>query len=300
MANANPAALAAATRRLRLLRLIANFALPTALAYVGSVGLILHFLPSLIPLGPITGSAVVITGVALATASFIVGGGREAWSAWGRGSQEKLWARGPCRAWSSGPSTSPLGIMQRSSLPLMLSAAVAALMSVAASGGEEPVTAYTMAPSQVEERALLQVLARDYPKYKAIWDARGDKSVTYTVRQHRVELISPSPCTELPIEVTVRHGKLLSATYAASGGTCKKGQNVKHGSSHPEGDYLTPDALFQRVAGAVSHPPDERLPTVLRVQFDPTWGLPVKMEDYSEVVSDYYWSLEITSIRALP
>jgi hypothetical protein len=71
MANASPAALTAATRRLRLLRLIANFALPTALAYVVGVGLTLHFFPSLIPLGPMTGSAVVITGVALATASFI-------------------------------------------------------------------------------------------------------------------------------------------------------------------------------------------------------------------------------------
>jgi len=71
MANANPAALAAATRRLRLLRLIANFALLTALAYVAGVGLTFHFFPSLIPLGPMSGSAVVITGVALATASFI-------------------------------------------------------------------------------------------------------------------------------------------------------------------------------------------------------------------------------------
>ena len=38
----------------------------------------------------------------------IVGGGREAWSVWGRGSQERLWARGPCPTWVPGPSTSPL------------------------------------------------------------------------------------------------------------------------------------------------------------------------------------------------
>jgi hypothetical protein len=38
----------------------------------------------------------------------IVGGVREEWSVWRRGSQEKLWARGACPAWSSGPSTSPL------------------------------------------------------------------------------------------------------------------------------------------------------------------------------------------------
>src|SRR5579863_1903254 len=39
----------------------------------------------------------------------IVGGGREASSVWGRGTQSILRARGPCRAWSCGPSTSPLG-----------------------------------------------------------------------------------------------------------------------------------------------------------------------------------------------
>ena len=38
----------------------------------------------------------------------IVEGGREAWSVWGRGSRERLWARGPCPAWVPGPSTSPL------------------------------------------------------------------------------------------------------------------------------------------------------------------------------------------------
>jgi hypothetical protein len=38
----------------------------------------------------------------------IVGGVREAWSDWGRGARERWWARGPCPAWSCGPSTSPL------------------------------------------------------------------------------------------------------------------------------------------------------------------------------------------------
>jgi hypothetical protein len=40
----------------------------------------------------------------------IVGGGREAWSVWGRGTREKVWARGPYPAWSAGPSTSPLDL----------------------------------------------------------------------------------------------------------------------------------------------------------------------------------------------
>src|SRR5215472_15833202 len=39
----------------------------------------------------------------------IVGGGRDAWSVWARGTQSILRARGPWLAWSSGPSTSPLG-----------------------------------------------------------------------------------------------------------------------------------------------------------------------------------------------
>ena len=46
----------------------------------------------------------------------IVGGGRDAWSVWGRGTQERLWARGPCQTWSSGPSTSPLADMALASV----------------------------------------------------------------------------------------------------------------------------------------------------------------------------------------
>src|SRR5579863_8023869 len=41
----------------------------------------------------------------------IVGGGREASSVWGRGTQSILRARGPSRTWSCGPSTSPLDSM---------------------------------------------------------------------------------------------------------------------------------------------------------------------------------------------
>src|SRR5213080_3448326 len=41
----------------------------------------------------------------------IVGGVREAWSVWRRGRVGTVCARGACPAWSSGPSTSPLGAM---------------------------------------------------------------------------------------------------------------------------------------------------------------------------------------------
>jgi len=43
----------------------------------------------------------------------IVGGVREASSVWGRGTREKLWARGPCPTWVPGPSTSPLEVTNR-------------------------------------------------------------------------------------------------------------------------------------------------------------------------------------------
>src|SRR5437762_14111389 len=39
----------------------------------------------------------------------IVGGGRDAWSVWRRGRWRTVCARGADLAWSSGPSTSPLG-----------------------------------------------------------------------------------------------------------------------------------------------------------------------------------------------
>src|ERR1700730_11053239 len=54
-----------------------------------------------------------MTLAAQACALTIVGGGREAWSVWRRGSREKLCARGACPAWSCGPSTSPLDVTYR-------------------------------------------------------------------------------------------------------------------------------------------------------------------------------------------
>src|SRR5262249_41037464 len=50
----------------------------------------------------------------------IVGGVREAWVVWARGTQSTLRARGPWLAWSSGPSTSPLAAMAAKIALLML------------------------------------------------------------------------------------------------------------------------------------------------------------------------------------
>ena len=62
----------------------------------------------------------------------IVGGGREAWSVWRRAARERLWARGACQPWSSGPSTSPLGADLRSTLIT----AVALLTACGSSGSQ--------------------------------------------------------------------------------------------------------------------------------------------------------------------
>jgi hypothetical protein len=45
----------------------------------------------------------------------IVGGVRDAWSSWRRGRGKTVCARVACRAWSSGPSTSPLAVMDNHS-----------------------------------------------------------------------------------------------------------------------------------------------------------------------------------------
>jgi len=71
MSKGDAAAWLDPTRRLRLLRLVANFTPLVLLALVGVVGIVLHFSPSFIPLGPISGGAIFVTGVALVTASFI-------------------------------------------------------------------------------------------------------------------------------------------------------------------------------------------------------------------------------------
>src|SRR5260370_37052700 len=68
MAKGNPAVLVGPARRLKLLRLIANFAWLVSLAFIGVIAIIFHFSPSLLPLGPIGGTAIIIVGVAMVTA----------------------------------------------------------------------------------------------------------------------------------------------------------------------------------------------------------------------------------------
>jgi len=70
---------------------------------------------------------------------------------------------------------------------------------------------------------------------------------------------------------------------------------------------LTPEELFHRVAmgkdalRCYKESGETRcMATTLRVAYDEKSGLPLKIEDYSESVSDYYWSLEVSELKVVP
>jgi hypothetical protein len=99
----------------------------------------------------------------------------------------------------------------------------------------------------------------------------------------------------------------MSAVYESSGGHCKRGAPASRKSPRGQNRYLTPDQLFQRIAEAEKElrcykqsPTAACLATALRVTYDEKTGLPLKIEDYSDVVSDYYWSLEVTDMQPVP
>jgi hypothetical protein len=171
----------------------------------------------------------------------------------------------------------------------------------------EPVTVYTISPTLLAERASLERVINDYPKYKAKWESQRHITLTYTVTQKTVGLITPHDCEELPILVRVVDGRLAKATYATSGGRCRAGENVGRVRARANHQYLTPAEFFERVAEAkkqlkcylIGGPP-ACMPTTLRVTYDDRFGFPVKMEDYSEAVADFYWSLEVSDIRVVP
>lgn len=101
--------------------------------------------------------------------------------------------------------------------------------------------------------------------------------------------------------------RLVSAIYGVSGGDCKKGRPVKRGSKHPEGQYMTPNEFFQKIADATnqlrcyeSNRDLSCMPTSLRVRYQQESGLPIKLEDYGALVFDYYWSLEVSDIQSAP
>lgn len=163
----------------------------------------------------------------------------------------------------------------------------------------EPVYVLTSSPSSIAERDGLKRTLEEYPAHEALWKSLGSVSLTYTVKQAESGLIMPDPCEGLPIRVRLVHGQLKSALYEASGGKCVAGAPARR-----KGLLLTPSAFFARIEAArrqlacySSSAAAGCLPTALRVTYDSTLGIPVKMEDYSVEVSDYYWSLTVTNIK---
>jgi hypothetical protein len=206
---------------------------------------------------------------------------------------------------SSGPSTSPLGVMASRTTALSFRAALV-VIAAASVLAAEPVTVYLKPPSEIAEQRNLEAVLRDLPAHKSQWAAFAKATLTYVVRQASEGMLPPDPCEGLPIRVKISRGLLQSAYYESSGGHCRKGQPAGHTSPTGGRLYLTPDDFFQRIAEAeqqlrcYKQPERGCLPTSLRVAYDQKLGLPTKLEDYSVLVSDYYWSLEVTEIHLAP
>jgi len=182
-----------------------------------------------------------------------------------------------------------------------------ALIRASSAPAAEPVTVYTMSPTLLEQRASFERVLSEYPQYQRKWESQQGVTLTYIVSQRTVGLVSPEACEGLPIRVRVIAGRLARATYAASGGRCQAGQTVGRARARADHLYLTPAEFFGRIAEArkqlkcysIDHQPG-CLPTALRVTYDERFGFPIKMEDYSAGVADYYWSLEVSEIRVVP
>jgi len=204
-----------------------------------------------------------------------------------------------------------LGAM-KSSIRMLRSAAIVLGLPVAQAALTESSivyldpSPYALKVHEAERTTLEDTIASLGPN-RAKWEAQNVSRLSYVVKQHSDGLLIPDPCSELPIHVEIRGTHLISATYAATGGRCLMGEPVKRGPKHPEGQYLMPNEIFNKAEDAKDqlrcYLPDATigcLPTALRVTFEEKLGLSIKMEDYSELVSDYYWSLEISRIEVAP
>lgn len=185
----------------------------------------------------------------------------------------------------------------------------ALLMSSAASifATDEPVTVYLKTPIEDAERQQLEAVLRALPSQQAKWREFANRSIEYVIRQGSVGMFEPDPCEHLPIRVKVVHGRLASAVYDSSGGRCKRGQAASRKSPDGRQRHLLPDELFERIAMNRDElrcyegsGPEFCLATTLNVIYDEKLGLPTKIEDFSNVVSDHYWSLEVMEIKLGP
>ena len=179
--------------------------------------------------------------------------------------------------------------------------AILALVVAVDVQASEPVYVYTISPALAAERDSLAQTLAEYPSYELSWTAKKHVVLTYTVRQKAEGMLAPDACEGLPIRVRVENGNLKKATYAATGGKCVAGAPAK-----TKGLYLTPSEFFSRIAQArmslecYQSGLNHCLPSCMRVTYGPQYAFPVKMEDYSVEVSDYYWSLEVTDIKREP
>ena len=194
-------------------------------------------------------------------------------------------------------------------MPLLLSNlkrfAALVMMSVTPVIAGDPVEVYLKTPTEVAEQRQLETVLRALPAQMEKWRATAHRSVTYVVKQGLSDLLMPDPCEALPIRVTLVQGRLMSAVYEASAGNCRRGEPASRKSPRGHDRYLTPDQLFRRITQADKELQCYKqsgacLATALHVTFDEKTGLPLKIEDYSDVVSDHYWSLEVTDMQLVP
>jgi hypothetical protein len=171
----------------------------------------------------------------------------------------------------------------------------------------DPVGVHSKTPAEVAEQQQLEAVLRALPFQAEKWRTAPHRSVTYVVKQGLTDLLVSDLCESLPIRVTMIRDRLMSAVYESSGGHCKRGAPASRKSPGGQDRYFTPDQFFQRVAAAEKELRCYKdsaaaacLATALRVAYDEKTGLPLKIEDYSDVVSDYCWSLEVTDLQLVP
>ena len=136
------------------------------------------------------------------------------------------------------------------------------------------------------------------------WSNFQSMKISYVVKQEIISITENDQCATLPIKVTLKDRRLISAKYAASGGACKQGQSISSKQKEMYGLYLTPNDLYRRIELAqeqlkcyLGEGEKYCMPTALSVTYDERFGFPIKMKDSGALVMDYYWSLEVTGLE---
>ena len=126
-------------------------------------------------------------------------------------------------------------------------------------------------PSDVETAShSVEVLHKYLPEARARWASISAKRVTYTIRELNHWGL---PCGSLPIAIVATPSRVLSATYASTQGSSKRGARV---DSSCFSGLPSPADLFDSVEQAA-----RQFPGSLSVEFHVKLGLPEKI-----IVSD--------------